>query len=205
VLVVGLTGGIGSGKTAVSDIFQQLGVPVLDTDVIARELVEPGQPALRAIFDRFGGTVRGGDGSLDRNALRRLVFADPAARKELESILHPRIQARVRDALSEFDEPYAVVVIPLLAEGGGYPFLDRVLVVNAPQPLRVQRVRARSGLDSAEVLAIIQSQAEPEQRNRLADDIIDNGGSLDALRSRVHELHRFYLALASRHAATDGD
>jgi dephospho-CoA kinase len=195
---VGLTGGIGSGKSTVADCFAAHGVPVIDTDVIARELTAPGGTALDAIRAVFGATVMQADGTLDRAALRRRVFADSAARRRLEAILHPRIRQRVGQRLATLTAPYALVVIPLLVETGGYrDVLDRVLVVDCPEDVQVARVMARSGLTHDEIKAILAAQAGRAERLAVADDIIVNTAGLEALRGEVAALHQRYLALAA--------
>jgi len=195
---VGLTGGIGSGKSAVAECFAAHGVPVIDTDVIARELTAPGGAALDAIRAVFGETVIQPGGTLDRAALRRCVFADSTARRQLEAILHPRIRQRVRRTLATLTAPYALIVIPLLVETGGYrDVLDRVLVVDCPEDVRIARVMARSGLTHDEVKAILAAQAGRAERLAAADDIIVNTATLEALRAEVAALHQRYLALAA--------
>jgi len=195
---VGLTGGIGSGKSTVADCFAALGVPVIDTDVIARELTAPGSAALEAIRSVFGATVMQADGTLDRAALRRRVFADSAARHQLEAILHPRIRQVVEQKLATLSAPYALIVIPLLVETGGYrDVLNRVLVVDCPEAVQIARVMARSGLVHDEIKAILAAQAGRAERLVVADDIIVNAASLEALRAEVAVLHQRYLALAA--------
>ncbi|MDA8129783.1 MAG: dephospho-CoA kinase [Betaproteobacteria bacterium] len=193
-LTVGLTGGIGSGKSTVADLFAALGVPVIDTDVIARELTAPGGSALNAIRAAFGEAVMQADGALDRAALRRRIFADPGERQRLEAILHPRIEANVRQALASLTAPYALVVIPLLVETGGYrDVIDRVLVVDCPEDLQIARVMARSRLARAEAEAIVAAQASRPARLAAADDVIVNTAAPEALRSQVAALHLRYL------------
>lgn len=193
-LTVGLTGGIGSGKSTVADLFAALGVPVIDTDVIARELTAPGGPALDAIRAAFGEAVMQADDTLDRAALRRRIFADPGERQRLEAILHPRIEANVRQALASLTAPYALVVIPLLVETGGYrDVIDRVLVVDCPEDLQIARVMARSGLARAEAESIVAAQARRSARLAAADDVIVNTAAPEALRSQVAALHLRYL------------
>jgi len=154
--VVGLTGGIGSGKSTVSDAFAALGVPVIDTDVIARELTAPGGAALDAVRAAFGETVMQADGTLDRAALRRRVFADTAARHQLEAILHPAIRQRVEQTLAQLDACYVLLVIPLLVETGAYrDVVKRTLVVDCPEAIQLARVMARNGLARDEVMAIL--------------------------------------------------
>lgn len=196
-LVVGLTGGIGSGKSTVAAIFAGFGVPVIDTDVIARQLTAPGGAAIDAIRAEFGDAVMQDDASLDRAALRRRVFADDAARHQLEAILHPRIRQRVEQILATLNVPYVLIVIPLLVETGGYrDLLHRVLVVDCPEEVQMERVMAR-GLSREEVMAILAAQVGREDRLAAANDVILNTASVDALRSHVAQLHQRYLTLAS--------
>jgi dephospho-CoA kinase len=195
---VGLTGGIGSGKSIVAECFAAHGVPVIDTDVIARQLTLPGSAALDAIRTAFGETVMQADGTLDRAVLRRWVFADAAARHQLEAILHPRIRQSVEQALATLAAPYALIVIPLLVETGSYrDVLDRVLVVDCPEELRIARVMARSGLAQEEVKAILAAQAGRAERLAVADDVIMNTASPEALRTQVATLHQRYLAFST--------
>lgn len=199
---VGLTGGIGSGKSTVADLFAAHGVPVIDTDVIARDLTAPGGEAVKAILAAFGEGVMREDGSLDRAALRRQVFADPRARRELEAILHPRIRLAVEQTLAALDADYVLVIIPLLIETGGYPdLLNRVLVIDCPEDLQVARVMARSGLAREEVAAILAAQASRSERLAAADDVIDNSASTARLPDQVSVLHLCYQALANASSA----
>ena len=195
--VVGLTGGIGAGKSAVSERFAWLGVPVVDTDVIARELTVSGGEALPAIREAFGNSVFSRADELDRAALRQQVFADPAARARLEAILHPLIRRAAGQRLAALDAPYALLVVPLLLETGAYAdIVQRTLLVDCPESIRVERVMARSALTRAEVEAIVAAQVHDEARRAVADDKIDNTGGLDALDTAVAELHVRYLEWA---------
>jgi dephospho-CoA kinase len=195
---VGLTGGIGSGKTTVAEGFATLGVPVIDTDVIARQLTAPDGAALGAIRAAFGETVMRADGTLDRTALRRRVFADAASRHQLEAILHPLIRLGVEKSLRLLALPYAIVVIPLLVETGGYrDMLNRVLVVDCPEAVQIARVIARSGLTRDEVEAILAVQAGRAERLAAADDVITNTASPEDLNAEVALLHQRYQALAA--------
>ena len=196
-LVVGLTGGIGSGKTAVSDRFAQYGVPVIDTDLLARELVEPGQPALATIVAEFGSDCLDERGQLRRAHLRERVFADPAGRRRLEAILHPRIRALARERIAASSAPYCLVVIPLLAETGMTDLVDRVLVGDVPEVEQIRRVMARDRVDEARARRILAVQAQRAQRLALADEILDNGGDLDHLDRQVTDLHQRYSTLAA--------
>ncbi|MCA1925959.1 MAG: dephospho-CoA kinase [Thiobacillus sp.] len=195
--VVGLTGGIGAGKSAVSERFARLGVPVVDTDVIARELTAPGGEALPSIREAFGGSVFTQAGELDRAALRRQVFADPAARARLETILHPRIRHIAGQRLAALDAPYALLVVPLLLETGAYADLvQRTLLVDCPETMRVERVMARSALTRSDIEAIVAAQWRDDERRAAVDDRLDNAGGMEALDAAVTALHTRYLELA---------
>jgi dephospho-CoA kinase len=195
---VGLTGGVGSGKSTVADLFADLDVPVIDTDAIAHQLTAPGGAALEAIHAVFGDAVMQADGTLDRTALRRRIFADATARRQLEAILHPRIRQQVEQTLAALAAPYVVIVIPLLVETGGYAdVLDRVLVVDCPEGVQIARVMARSGLARDEVNAILVAQASRAERLAAADDVIVNTASPEALHSQVATLHQRYLAFST--------
>lgn len=193
---VGLTGGIASGKTRVAEFFAARGVPVIDSDQIAREIVAPGAPALAAIRERFGEGVMAADGDLDRRALRAIVFADPAARRDLEAITHPAIRARMAELNAQARGPYVINAIPLLTEGGGRRDLDRVLVVDCPEDLQIARVMARDQVDEAGARAVLAAQASRAARLAIADDVIVNDGDLGALEARVASLHERYLGLS---------
>ncbi len=195
-LKIGLTGGIGSGKTTVADCFASLGVPVIDADKIAHELAAPGQPALQAIASAFGPDILCDDGQLDRARLRAIVFNDTARRKQLEEILHPRIRAEMRRRIADIEAsaaPYCILSIPLLLETGQTDLVDRILVVDTLEDLQYHRVRVRNGLPDAEIAAIIHAQVSREQRLAVADDIIANDGGLEELRQHVLGLHQRYL------------
>ncbi|MGD2136835.1 MAG: dephospho-CoA kinase [Gammaproteobacteria bacterium] len=192
-LVIGLTGGIGSGKSTVADAFGALGVPVFDADRIARELVEPGQPALDEITELFGRRCLAPDGHLDRAWLRNRVFSDAALRRRLEEILHPRIRRRIREYIDAAHAPYCVAVIPLLLETGQTDLVDRILVVDAPESSRISRVIARDRLSRDTVTAILQSQTDRESRLAAADDILVNDRDHDTLIRQVRMLHNRFL------------
>jgi len=203
-LVVAITGGIGSGKSAVSDRLHRLGADVVDTDVIARELTGPGGPAVAEIRERFGTGYVAADGSLDRAAMRALAFSDPAAKARLEGLLHPLIVARSLDLLAAAHSVYAVLVAPLLVESGLATYrgiIDRVVVVDCPDELRIERTMRRSSLTRSQVEGIIASQASRERRIAIADDVVDNAGGPEALDVQVLHLHRQYLTLAERKVA----
>jgi dephospho-CoA kinase len=198
-LLVGLTGGIGSGKTTVANLFGELGVPLIDTDLIAHELTAPGGAAMPAIAAEFGPAVVATDGSLDRAAMRRLAFDDPGARRRLEAILHPMIRAQTQRGIAQAaTAPYAIVVVPLLVEGGTWRgWLDRVIVVDCPVAVQIERVMRRSALPRDQVEAIIAAQATREQRLAAADEVVDNAGDPASLPQRVREIHERFLKLAA--------
>lgn len=195
-LLVGLTGGIGCGKSVVSEQFADLGVPVIDADQIGHALTAPGQPLLKVIADTLGKQFIKAGQTLDRAALRAHVFAHPAARAQLEAILHPAIRDAMRQQLAGLDDDYAVLVIPLLLESGQRDLVDRILVVDCPPALQRQRVLARDGLSEAELERILAAQLDRGQRLAAADDIIVNAGSLDDIRQAVIALDRKYRDLA---------
>ncbi len=195
-LVIGVTGGIGSGKSTICAEFLRYGIPEIDTDQIAREVVVPGNPGLAAVVAAFGREVLTPEGYLDRAALRRIVFADPARRAELEAILHPRIRARVQELIAEVTTPYCLLGIPLLVEHGNKQQLDRVLVVDCPAETQIARVTARDKLTESEVAAIMRTQATRQERLNRADDVVMNDSDLATIQAQVKTLHLRYLALA---------
>jgi dephospho-CoA kinase len=197
--VVGLTGGIGSGKSAAAEEFARLGATIVDTDVIAYELTGKGGAAIPAIETLFGHDVLGPDGSMDRRKVRERVFADPAAKQKLEALLHPMIREESARRIAAAAGPYVVHVVPLLIESPDYRArVDRVLVVDSPEQTQIERVRARSGLSEREVRAIMRNQVTRAARVAAADDVIDNGGSREALREQVAALHQKYLQFAGK-------
>jgi len=197
-LRIGLTGGIASGKSAVAEEFRRAGVPVIDTDALAREVVEPGQPSLAAVVAEFGPSILDAAGRLDRRRLRSIVFADPARRRALEAILHPAIRSLQRARVAATTAPYVVIAIPLLVEGGARrDDVDRVLVVDCPRETQRARLLARDGETPEGAESILSAQATREARLAAADDILDNSGALADLRPAVAALHARYLALAS--------
>jgi len=195
-LRIGLTGGIGSGKSVVARRFAGLGATVIDTDVIARQLVEPGQPALAEITAAFGQDVLDSDGRLDRDRLRQRIFADSGLRRRLETILHPRIRAQALHEAEQSAAPYCLLVIPLLVETGADYQLDRILLIDCPETLQRERVRARDALSDADIDAILAAQAGRAARRAVADDIITNDAGLQDLTVAVERLHRHYTQLA---------
>jgi dephospho-CoA kinase len=195
-LRIGLTGGIGSGKSTVAQMFAARDVPVIDTDELAREVAVPGQPAYFEIVAHFGNSILDPTGNLDRAKLRALVFADIGERKRLEAILHPRIRAAMHRRLEESTGPYAVMAVPLLVETGFGDFVDRVLVVDCSEALQIERTAARSGMALTEINRVMAAQVSRQQRLAQADDVIDNNGDLANLERQVAQLHQRYLALA---------
>lgn len=201
--VVGLTGGIGSGKSAAADLFARFGAAVVDSDLIARALTVAGGEAMPDIQLAFGVGVLAADGALDRAAMRRLVFADASARARLEAILHPMIRRHVDRALvAAVQAVYTILVVPLLVETGAWRSrCDRVAVVDCPEEMQLARVMRRNGLAAEEVRAIMAAQADRATRLAAADDVIDNAGDFDSLRTRVEMLHAGYVAMAEKKAA----
>ena len=194
---VALTGGIASGKSTVADLFAARGVPVIDTDVIARQVVEPGQPALAEVVTAFGTDVLGADGRLDRRRLREVIFADAGARRRLEAILHPAIRVEMERQSRAAGGAYQLLVIPLLTEGGRRDHVDRVLLVDVPEAVQVERLMRRDGVSLEQATASLAAQATRAARLAMADDVIENNGRAEELEARVAELHGRYLALAA--------
>ena len=199
-LIIGLTGGIGSGKSSVAERFAALDVPVIDADHIAHEIVSVGQPALQQIADIFGQQFLNDDGTLNRARLRGHVFSEPKAREKLESILHPRIQREMMRRVGELTAPYCILVIPLLIEAKQTGLVDRILVVDVEPDTQRQRIAVRDGLTNSEINAILAAQTDRETRLCAADDIIRNEGGWECLERQVTALHRQYLALAGTRA-----
>ena len=198
-LRIGLTGGIASGKSTVADLFAARGAAVLDTDVIAREVVVPGSHALAALVAAQGGGILDDEGRLDRAELRRRIFADAATRREVESILHPEIVRELERQAAITPGPYQVCAIPLLVEAGLEHLVDRVLVVDCPEEAQIRRLMARDGATREDAMRMLDSQATRERRLAAADDVIDNGGTAMDLPARVAELDRQYRDLARQH------
>ena len=197
-LVIGLTGGIGSGKSAAADAFAKLGATVVDTDLIAHELSAPGGAAVAEIARQFGKAFIDATGAMDRKRMRALVFSDAEEKQRLEALLHPMIRAESQRRIEAAAGPYVVHVVPLLVESPDYrQRVGRVLVVDCPEALQVARVRQRSMLPEGEIKRIIASQIQRERRLAAADDVIDNSGPIAALQQQVEKLHEKYLALAS--------
>ena len=195
---VGLTGGIASGKSTAAKFFGALGVPILDSDQIAREVVEPGQPPLERLIERFGRKILTPDGHLDRPALRDIVFSDPRARADLEALTHPAIGAAMEARSAAAGGPYQILVIPLLVEKNLAAHVDRVLVVDCDEELQIRRLRDRDGSTPAQVQAILKAQAPRAARLKVANDVIHNETDMSAVRDQVTALHARYLELAAR-------
>jgi dephospho-CoA kinase len=199
-LIVGLTGGIASGKSIVGAMFVKLGAALVDTDVIAREVVAPGEPGLAAVSAAFGPAILFASGEINRPALRSLVFGAPARRLELEAILHPLIRSRTRQKLAELRAPYAVVAVPLLVETSFAELVDRILVVDCPESAQLERLMRRDAIPRTEALAMLRAQLDRATRLKAAHDVIDNSGTPEATRRQVEQLHHRYLDLAAQRA-----
>ncbi|OHE84330.1 MAG: dephospho-CoA kinase [Lysobacterales bacterium RIFOXYD1_FULL_69_11] len=202
--IIGVTGGVASGKSEVTRRFEALGVAVADADLAAREAVAAGSPGLAEVVQGFGRDVLTADGQLDRVAMRRLVFEDPEARHQLEAIIHPRVRAWLRQQCEAAPGPYAIAAIPLLTEGGArdaYPWIDRILVVDVPVEVQIERLMRRDGVDRALAEAMLAAQASREARLAIADDVIVNDGALEALDGEVARLDRLYRELARKNSS----
>lgn len=195
---IGLTGGIASGKSMVAKLFAALGVPIIDTDQVAREVVEPGQPPLEHLVERFGKDILTPDGHLDRPKLREIVFSDPKARADLEALTHPAIGTAVEALSAAAGGPYQILVIPLLVEKGLGSRLDRVLLVDCPEELQIRRLQARDGSTLEQAQAILNAQTSRAARLKAAHDVILNESDVSSLRDQVSTLHRRYLELAGK-------
>ncbi len=204
-MIIGVTGGIASGKSTVARAFAALGAPWVDADDVAREVVEHGEPALEEIAARYSrAQVLNEDGTLNRRALREIVFADPAERRWLESVTHPRIRARLTEHLARLQAtgtPYVLLVSPLLFESGQSEMTDRTLVIDVPEALQIERTAARDDVDEAQARAIVAAQMPRAERLARADDVLDNGGSEAQMQRRVAKLNQYYRQLASQPAA----
>jgi dephospho-CoA kinase len=196
-LRIGLTGGIASGKSTVARRFAELGIPVVDADVAAREVVAPGTPGLAQVVKRFGASILAGNDELDRPALRELIFNDPRSRQDLEAILHPLIREAMERSAEAAVGPYVVMVIPLLVEGGSRGRVDRILVVDVDEPAQLRRVQTRDGGSLDQARAILASQVSRAARVAAADDVLLNSGTVTDLRQGVDRLHEKYLHLAA--------
>lgn len=195
-LRIGLTGGIGSGKSTIARLFAEFGVPIIDADEIAHRLTRPGEVATRKIIDAFGHSIAAPEGSIDRKRLGQRVFDNPEDRRQLEMILHPLIRHEIEQATHADLAPYCLIVIPLLVETGQRDLVDRVLVVDIDETRQIERVRKRDGRSESEIRAIMSAQAGRHERRAAADDVIENDGDLDSLRKQVEILHAHYLKLA---------
>ena len=202
-LLIALTGGIASGKSAVAELFAQLGVPVLDTDQISRDVVEPGMPTLERLVAQFGPEILDAQGRYDRARMRERVFNDPEQRRKLEAIMHPAIRAELARRSAEAGGDYQIHVIPLLVETGRPEAYDRVLVVDCPESAQIERLLGRDGTTREQAEKILAAQASREQRLNAAHDVIENTGTLEDLRRFVQTLHRNYALLAQRLASED--
>ncbi len=200
-LLVGLTGGIGSGKSAAALRFAEHGIVCVDADVASRAVVEPGQPALQQIAGHFGAHVLQADGTLDRAALRQIVFANDAERKWLQALLHPLISAYLRQHIQAATSAYVILVNPLLLESGQQVWCDRILVIDVPEKLQLSRTMARDNNSQAQVENIMRAQMARDERLKAADDVIVNDGTVEKLHSAVDQKHNFYLELCQTHPA----
>lgn len=196
-LKIGLTGGIGSGKSTVADYFQQLGAPIIDADKIAHQLTLSDSPALKKIQSYFGNDILLDDGSLDRKQLREIIFTNPDKKNWLESLLHPMILKEMKKQIQQSDYPYCICVIPLLVESSKkIDFIDRVLVIDVPMKLQIKRAKDRDQTDPESVQLVIDSQSKRQERLAIADDVILNNKDLNSLKAKVEKLHLFYLSLS---------
>jgi dephospho-CoA kinase len=200
VLQIGLTGGIASGKTLVAGLFAELGAAIVDTDQIARAVVAPGQPGLSAVIKLFSEDILTPEGTLDRAGLRQLVFADPTARASLEAVLHPLIRAQTLveiDRLARRGVPYCLIAVPLLVETGFSALVDRILVVDCPEELQLERLMARDHQTPEQASAMLAAQTSRDARLAVADDVIDNSGAVEGTRAQVEKLHLAYMDIAA--------
>jgi dephospho-CoA kinase len=202
ILRIGLTGGIGSGKSTVCEIFSGLGVPVIDADQITHELSARGQPAYLAIIRQFGNSIVRPDGELDRGRIRKIIFRDETTRHNLEGILHPLIYNEIERRVSRLDHGYCIICIPLLIETGATGKVDRILVVDAPVDLQMERARTRDSMDDELVASIINAQVTRKERLNIADDIITNNGDIDSLKQQIYTLNEKYKNITGK-PATD--
>lgn len=196
-LVIGLTGGIGSGKSTVANLFAEYQVPIIDADIIAREMTLPGHPGYEPVIAHFGSAILQPDGQIDRKKLRQIIFSQPEEKQFLENLLHPLIRQEIERQINTQSAPYVIVVIPLLLESPyPYHFIQRILVVDAPIELQIERGRQRDQTQAIDIEAIINSQISREQRLALADEIIENAGKVADLIPQVRQLHEKYLIMS---------
>ena len=198
--VIGVTGGIGSGKTLVSDRFSEFDVPIIDTDIIARKIVEPGQPDLEKLTDQFGSSILLDDGTLNRSALREIAFSSKSNKQALDDITHPIIRQETYNQIEMVNKPYCLVVVPLLnADSAFIKFMHRVLVVTAKRDVKIERVKKRSQLSKEQIIKIMNTQLDDTERLSFADDVINNDSSIESAYQQVDSLHVQYLDLAATH------
>ena len=202
-LIIGLTGGIGSGKSEASKRFAARGIVIVDADVVAREVVDPGRAALTQISTRFGKDILDQHGNLDRSKLREIIFSRPAEKQWLESLLHPIINASIRLQLAEATTPYVMLVSPLLLETQQFKLVDRILVIDAREQLQIERASQRDQNNEAQIRSIMQTQLSRQERCARADDIIHNHGDILELDSQIEKLHQFYLEVAQTHSSSN--
>ena len=195
-LKIGLTGGIGSGKSTVSTLFEQLNTPVIDADIIAHQLVAVGQPALAKIQQTFGSNILQLEGSLDRKKLRELVFSNPLEKQKLEAIIHPLVYQTIQTEIKRLTAPYCIISIPLLFESNMTSLVDRILVVDCPEEQQIERLLKRDDMTTKRIQSIINSQISRDFRNSKANDLIDNSGSNDRLAEQVKTLHNCYISIS---------
>jgi len=196
-LRIALTGGIGSGKTTIANEFQKLGVPIIDADVISKNIVAPDKPCFQKIISEFGSELLTKDGTLDRNKLRKIIFSNNLAKKTLEDILHPAIYNDIEAQISNIDYPYCLIVVPLLIETNAVGRFDKVLVADTPEDIQIMRASNRDNSSKEEIKKIIKSQASQKQRLKIADDVINNSLTIEELKSHVTNLHEKYIKLSS--------
>lgn len=197
VLRIALTGGIGSGKTTVARKFEALGVPVIDSDIIARDIVEPGRPCLKKIFEIFGDHLQNKDGTLNRDQLRNIIFNDDKAKEELENILHPEIYREIENQIAKIHYPYCLIVLPLLIETNAIHHFDRVLVIDTNEAIQIDRAYQRDNTSRENIEKIIKSQVNREERLKHADEIIENNLSIEELNDSIKKIHEKYINLSS--------
>ncbi len=194
--VVGLTGGIGSGKTAVANLFSRQGIEIIDADEISRTLVKTGSPVLEAIIKHFGSSITDAEGNLDRKQLRELVFADNAEKEWLENLLHPLVRQEIERQVAASSSQYVIIVVPLLLESGNYSDVDRILVIDVPEDVQLERIKKRDGSSETLARSIMDAQMKREKRLESADDVISNNSGMDSLEKQVKNLHHQYLQLS---------